>query len=658
MNNMPEPAIHAWTARRQPTFSETNLQEKGNTVKIVLNNLEYTVGIDPETGYWEWTPPFELPDGEYLLSVYVIDKAMNNGIPRQIILHVDTTAPETPEIMRVIDDAGSQQGWLSPGAHTDDRTPLIGGHAEAGSLVHLYDGDILVGSARVNSAGGWEVTPEQALPHGEHYFTATSTDGLGHVSPASAPFTLTVDVPEPAPVIITHASDNAGVYQGVLTSGALTDDITPDLHGRAEAHSVVWVHYRTVPGTWELLGSTLADSEGNWLYAVPELSAGCYEFQVVNTAERDVNQPPFALEVMTGGAIPARIEEVMDDAGFLTGPLQSGAETDDQQPVIRGKAEAHALIEIAFTDERSGQQLIYSTQADSAGCWTSTPPTALDPGDWQVNVKTLGSPEWQDAFSLTIKAQLDTLMFSEDFSAKRVGSVFRAIKIDGAMISFSYDMNAEITETHGSRHFQFGSTGSSVSGKMTIDLDYFASYVTFRLLGVEDSSRPAVITALDKHGEVIETLIATQFAWQNYMLRAGDRLISQVVIEVENEFSGIDIDDIAYEAVEYKRKADAASLHGLPCAVELADESTIITADNVLQSGGENLFISNGKTQLMVNGNEGDVVQLADILPEGEALSGWTQEAGTVTVAGIAYNVYSNGEAELLVQEGVKTELV
>ncbi|MBU6520517.1 hypothetical protein KOL70_21420 [Pantoea sp. B270] len=51
-------------------------------------------------------------------------------------------------------------------------------------------------------------------------------------------------------------------------------------------------------------------------------------------------------------------------------------------------------------------------------------------------------------------------------------------------------------------------------------------------------------------------------------------------------------------------------------------------------------------------------MQLSDILPEGEAVSGWTQQTGTVTIAGNQYHVFSHGDAELLVQDGVTVNLV
>jgi hypothetical protein len=89
------------------------------------------------------------------------------------------------------------------------------------------------------------------------------------------------------------------------------------------------------------------------------------------------------------------------------------------------------------------------------------------------------------------------------------------------------------------------------------------------------------------------------------------------------------------------------------------DNTLKLDLNALLQHGEKDLFIEDGKTQLVINGNEGDVVQLVDILPEGSDISEWQHQEGTVTVAGVEYNVYSHGDdAELLVQQGVKTELV
>ncbi|MBY4838458.1 hypothetical protein K5Y32_18730 [Pantoea sp. DY-15] len=68
----------------------------------------------------------------------------------------------------------------------------------------------------------------------------------------------------------------------------------------------------------------------------------------------------------------------------------------------------------------------------------------------------------------------------------------------------------------------------------------------------------------------------------------------------------------------------------------------------VLSEATEGIFIANGKTQQLLGGDEAEVAQWHAALNNSE--SGWTQQAGTLTVAGVQYQVYSQGESELLVQ--------
>ena len=59
----------------------------------------------------------------------------------------------------------------------------------------------------------------------------------------------------------------------------------------------------------------------------------------------------------------------------------------------------------------------------------------------------------------------------------------------------------------------------------------------------------------------------------------------------------------------------------------------------------------------MINGNEGDVVELQGLIGAQDPGT-WTNE-GPVTVAGVIYDVYHHSlqDAELLVQQGVTTHL-
>ncbi|MBK4783520.1 MAG: hypothetical protein FT714_03250 [Pantoea sp. Pent] len=84
----------------------------------------------------------------------------------------------------------------------------------------------------------------------------------------------------------------------------------------------------------------------------------------------------------------------------------------------------------------------------------------------------------------------------------------------------------------------------------------------------------------------------------------------------------------------------------------------LIDVKSILQHGEPDIFIENSHTQMKVNGDQGDIVKLKDLIPESEDNVSWVQQNGTVTIAGIHYSVYNHGDAELLVQEGVKVELV
>ncbi|KVM28584.1 hypothetical protein WJ54_12810 [Burkholderia ubonensis] len=110
---------------------------------------------------------------------------------------------------------------------------------------------------------------------------------------------------------------------------------------------------------------------------------------------------------------------------------------------------------------------------------------------------------------------------------------------------------------------------------------------------------------------------------------------------------------------------DLSNLQGKLSSVEVIDltgtggNTLKLSLADVLEQGGKDLFVNDGKTQMMIKGADGDVVELSDLLPDGSDVGDWAQQAGTVTVEGVAYNVFyhSGLNAELLVQTGVTTHL-
>ncbi|MBK5415451.1 Ig-like domain-containing protein, partial [Pseudomonas sp. TH31] len=83
-----------------------------------------------------------------------------------------------------------------------------------------------------------------------------------------------------------------------------------------------------------------------------------------------------------------------------------------------------------------------------------------------------------------------------------------------------------------------------------------------------------------------------------------------------------------------------------------------LSLEDVLNNGETDLFHSSGKTQMTIKGDGDDVVDLQGLM--GAEDPGSWAEQGQVKVAGVTYNVYSHSSlgAELLVQEGVTTNLL
>jgi len=76
---------------------------------------------------------------------------------------------------------------------------------------------------------------------------------------------------------------------------------------------------------------------------------------------------------------------------------------------------------------------------------------------------------------------------------------------------------------------------------------------------------------------------------------------------------------------------------------------------DVLNLGETDLFQHDGKQQMMVNGKDGDTVDLSNSHIAGLAEGEWEQH-GTTQVGGVTYNVYehSGAHTELLVHQGVQ----
>ena len=658
------------TDDRRPTL--TGIAEKGTVV--YLKEGDTVIGsakADEKTGMWSIEPIIDLTDGQHDLTLVASETFANKlreskaSDEFSIIIGKDLPPPSPGglvEITHAVDNVGSVTGSLNKGGLTDDTTPELHGTAAEGSTVRIQyrnaRGEWVDGGNAVINGTHWSWTPNPALGAGSWEFRANAGSGW------SDEFTLDIDLSASAQTEITHAWDDFGLYTGMLGNGAITDDQTLDLHGRAESNSIVYIHNRNTLGTWELLGSVIAGADGRWQYEAPRLAPGKYDFQAGASATRDTSGKPFELTIAASGSIVPEINSAWDDAGFYNGVIKNGGFTDDTTPTLSGKAEANSIIIVEFTD--NNVKYTASIQADYKGNWSYTP-GQLEIGTWRFSSQSQGSNEKSGDYIIHIE--------SKEYTNSGCDFEYIPTHLKDYLPSLDKIQGDRFTLNE-SYEFDNGFSLKALSGIVNL---YYYDYRKTTVLRINDNAKSEItipdsktlefdvgagrngyfnIYFYDPEGRLInqQKVSVPNTGPYHKEFSFEDKIISSFVIEVHDDLSLL-FDNFIWN----KETISLTDIHDNTTSVfDLHGDDILknVSIEDVFSNGQKDLFIDDGKTQLMVNGNQGDTVRLEDILPEGSEQNGWAEQTGTVTIAGTQYHVWSNGDAELLVQDGVKTELV
>ncbi|WP_439213755.1 Ig-like domain-containing protein [Duffyella gerundensis] len=356
---------------------------------VNFDDTEYRIDIRGLTEY-TWMPPAgAFTEGRHIISVRYDDLAGNPGQSTVFVLNLDTTAPGRPLIVNAYDDQGSRIGSIDSGGRSDDSTPTLRGVAEPGSLVTVYNANNLpLASTYTRANGYWEISLQLATD--THQLYVTATDSLNHVSVPSDVFNITIGADPVVPAQITYAEDDQSPTTGRLTSGALTDDDTPRLHGIASPDASVSLQYRSADGSWQNGGNVVAGPTGNWRWDAPRLPEGDWEFRA--NAETGGWSEPFKLEIDLTPQDRIEITHAWDNEGIYQGKLSSGAATDDLTPTLHGRAEANSLVYVHVRITNGGWAVLGSATADTAGNWTLTS-DRLSPGTYQFQAGVSSVPD-------------------------------------------------------------------------------------------------------------------------------------------------------------------------------------------------------------------------------------------------------------------------
>ena len=391
-----------------PTPTLSGKAEAGSTVKIYDQNGllgEVTAKAD---GTWSFSPVAKLPEGEHRFHVTATDRAGNTSAASDdFVLNLDYTAPDASKvsITDVVDDFGSVTGSVTSGGKTDDNTPLIKGTgAEAGNTITVYNGDKVIGTAKVQADGTWELQVTKALPDGTYNLTVKETDSVGNTTAASPEYIIQIDAGgQPLPPTLSSVEDDVAPHTGPLQKDATTNDNILLLTGTAEANVTVRIYGG--PNGTTLLGETKADAQGKWSFNTPKLADGVHTF--VAEAINDIGQVspqtggfPITVDTSAPGEVTGFI--VSDNEGPKTGVLANGDTTDDATPTISGKAEPGSVVHVYVNGQENGTAV-----ADANGNWTYTTGSLAD-GEYTFTARAEDSAGNLGAENAGVTVTLDT----------------------------------------------------------------------------------------------------------------------------------------------------------------------------------------------------------------------------------------------------------
>ncbi len=215
--------------------------EAGSTVHVYDNLVLLGTTLAGANGTWAFTPSTPLTDGVHGFTVVAVSDAGNSSTRSpEYAVTVDTTAPNQPVIDTVYDDVGGTTGNLVSGGSTDDTRPDIGGKAEAGSTVVLFDGGVEIGRVQADAGGRWSFTPPIPFLQGVHSLVVQAIDSAGNKSLPSDAFGLTVvSGGDDQPSMLHPKGGRVSLSLLVDVSGSMTGYIT---EAKAAAISSVDAH--------------------------------------------------------------------------------------------------------------------------------------------------------------------------------------------------------------------------------------------------------------------------------------------------------------------------------------------------------------------------------------------------------------------------------
>ncbi|MGK3136849.1 Ig-like domain-containing protein [Pantoea trifolii] len=587
-------------------------------------------------GFWN-IEVAKLTNGNGVYDFQASNSTSYNGKSGEFSLQINTYVQ--PVIESAYDNNGLKQGTIQNGGRTDDLTPTLKGHASAGAIVYIhvkYESGAwwVSGSTKADAKGEWSYDMPQLPYHSNYDFQAS---GSTVRDPKASTFTLYAGPDAQIAPVIDYLIDNNGLKQGTIQNGGRTDDLTPTLKGHASAGAIVYIHVKYESGAWWVSGSTKADAKGEWSYDMPQLPYHSnYDFQASGSTVRDPKASTFTLYAGPDAQIAPVIDTAYDNNGKLQGTIQNGGRTDDLTPTLKGHASVGAIVYVHTKHENGNWWISGSTNANAKGEWAYDMPQLTTYGTYTFQVSGSAVRDPSSAF-LSLYAAPDSrivpvIVTAHDNNGLLQGNIVNGGRTDDLTPTLKGYTSANSTVYIHARHdngkwWVSGSTKANANGEWTFTTPQLTSY------GTHD---------FQVSGSTVRDPNAAMFTFD----AKPDSFASKM-----NEISS----DYLADLIAASNQKSVVNM------VKISSGNTLnINVSDILSAGSKDLFIQDGKTQLVVKGNKNDVIKLDDLLGNGIDEGDWHRQKGKVSVAGLKYQVYSHDglDVELLVQQGVKIDLI
>ncbi|ADG16481.1 putative hemagglutinin/hemolysin-related protein [Paraburkholderia atlantica] len=644
--------------------------EPGDTIIVIDNGTPIGETKVDEEGNWSFTPDTPLAEGEHEFTVVERDPAGNESRPSEPhVVIIDTAvplilkAPEVPEMADgVIDSAEASDGtWVI--------IPSYAGMAVGDTITLEWNGktyehvvsmvDEITGKIKLN-------IPVDDLigQDAEFDISYTVTDAAGHISSPSPTthvriYTMGPDTPEIGEVI-----DDVGPIQGPVGNGESTDDTTPTLVGRGEPGDTIVVIDNGTP-----IGETKVDEEGNWSFTPDTpLAEGEHEFTVVERDPAGNESRPSEPHVVVVDTTPPSAEATItmmgkDSVGDIRFAWQHYLTNDGSAGrLIMGSLTAQLAAGEKVQVSVDGGKTWHDALIDNLGNWVFQDNTAHD-ADWTIQarvVDTAGNSSNVSSQNVTLDTTAPdapistrvvnggTAVYVELPASAKVGD-FVSLAVGNARYAYRLDEGAI-------------SRGGLVCGVSDEEGEFIRSNGAYGVALVDSAGNASSYTSEvingGGHNEVVPGGLSYHGTSANDIFTLSGDFLGAV-------YGNGGIDTLKLKGADQTLDLSRLRSEGTLSSVEVFDitgtgKNTLkLSLGDVLELGGKDLFVADGRTQVMVKGDAGDKVELSDLLPDGGDVGDWVRQSGTTTVGGVSYDVFYHTalNAELLVQHGVDTTL-